>query len=334
MTYNPISIPEFSIYDIFHNTLDSIVIVSPWSSKSLDIRYKNEKFDTITCPHKHTLLYVLKDKIAYTNTIELNIDGKNITTEVNKYPDFQNEILMSTMVYNEDNYIRQWIKFHHNIGVDRFIIYDNSGINDNKSYKSIEKKSDLEKVLEDFIHNGLVILVKWSFPKRTTISGISGQSTRENHSIWAFKTSKYIGMFDIDEYVNIQTNDVNIDSFFFNLIDTKKINISDIGSFSLFNKFFYNPDNLPTDGYNFLKIYNCGKITLSGREKNFVIPVNVSVYCVHRVLRGKPMYKVSHNDLYFNHYFFLNKSNRGKDETQLIDTSMTKHAKFIITEKV
>ena len=289
MIYNPISIQEFSIYDIFHNTLDNIVIVSPWSSKSLDIIYKGIKFDTIICPHKHTLLYVLKDKLAYTNIIELNIDGKNITTEVNKYPDFHNEILMTTMVYNEDNYIRQWIKFHHNIGVDRFIIYDNSGINDNKSYKSIEKTSDLENVLKDFIYDGLVILVKWTYPKRMTISGISGQSTRENHSIWAFKTSKYIGMFDIDEYVNIQT----------------------------------------TDGYNFLKIYKCDKITLSGREKNFVIPKNTSIYCVHKVIRGKPMYKVPHNNLYFNHYCFLNKSNRGKDKTELIDRSIIKHTKFI-----
>ena len=327
--YNPIHIDEFRIYDIFHNTLDNIVIVSPWSSKSLDILYKGIKFDTIICPHKHTLLYVLKDKLAYTNIIELNIDGKNITTEVNKYPDFQNEILMTTMVYNEDNYIRQWIKFHKNIGVDRFIIYDNSGINDNKSYKSIEKTSDLENVLEDFIHDGLVILVKWTYPKKLTISGISGQSTRENHSIWAFKTSKYIGMFDIDEYVNIQTTDVNIESFFFNLIDTNKININDIGSFSLFNKFFYNPDNLPTDGYNFLKIYKCDKITLSGREKNFVIPKNTSIYCVHKVLRGKRIYKVPHNDLYFNHYFFLNKSNRGKDITELIDRSIIKHTNFL-----
>ena len=328
--YNPIHIDEFKIYDIFHNSLDNIVIVSPWDNNSLDIKHNNNKFDTIICPHKHTLLYVLKDKIAYTNIIELNIDGKNITTEVNKYPDFQNEILMTTMVYNEDNYIRQWIKFHHNIGVDRFIIYDNSDINDNKSYKSIEKTSDLENVLEDFIKNGLVILIKWTYPKRMTISGISGQSTRENHSIWAFKTSKYIGMFDIDEYVNIQTtNVIKLESFFLNLIDTKKININDIGSFSLCNKFFYNPDNSPTDGYNFLKIYNCDKITLSRHEKNFVIPKNTSIYCVHKVLRGKRMYKVPHNDLYFNHYYFLNKYNRGKNITELIDTSIIKHTKFI-----
>ena len=331
MIYNPISINEFSIYDIFHNTTDNIVIVSPWNPKSLDIRYNNKKFDHMGCPHKHTHLYILKDKTEYTDIIELTINGKNINTNVNKYPDFKNEIIMSTMVYNEDNYIRQWIQFHRNIGIDRFIIYDNSDIDDQQSEKSLEKTSNLEIIIEDFIKTGLVILIKWSYPKRMKVSGISGQSTRENHAIWAFKTSKYIGMFDIDEYVNIQTTDTNIDSFFNNLIDTQKINTNNIGSFRMLNKFFYNPDDLPSDEFNFLKIYNCDKITPSGREKNFIIPKNVSIYCVHKILRGGKMYDVPRNTIHFNHYYFLNKSDRGRNRTNLIDTSIDKHTKCLFT---
>ena len=108
------------------------------------------------------------------------------------------------MVYNEDNYIRQWIKYHSNIGVKRFIIYDNSKINDNKSYKSVEKSSNLKKVLKDLIKKRKVVLIEWSYPKRSRKSGISGQTTQQNHSIYAFRSSKYIGLFDIDEYVNMQ----------------------------------------------------------------------------------------------------------------------------------
>ena len=54
-------------------------------------------------------------------------------------------------------------------------------------------------------------------------SGISGQTTQQNHSIWAFKNCKYIGMFDIDEYINMQ-NDTNIHNFFNNLIKKENIN--------------------------------------------------------------------------------------------------------------
>ena len=325
--YTPIRIIKFNIYDVFHNSLDNIVIVSPWDNTSLNIKYKNNEFSTIICSQKHTLLYVLKDTIAYTNTIELNINGQIINTEVNKFPDFKNETIMSTIVCNEDNYIRQWINFHHNIGVDRFIIYDNKS--DNLKSCNLVNNSKLEDILKDFINDGLVILIKWNYPYISKVSGISGQTTQQNHSLWAFKTCKYIGMFDVDEYVNIQTTYTNINSFFDNLIDVKKININEIGSFRLLNKFFYNPDNLPTDDYNFLKIYNCDKITLTGREKNFIIPKNVSIYCVHKIISGKQMYTVPYSMLYFNHYFFLNKSNRGKDKTELIDTSIMKHTKFL-----
>ena len=132
----------------------------------------------------------------------MNINGQIVTTEVNKYPDFENEIIMSTIVCDEDDHIKQWIKFHNNIGVDRFIIYDNKIDNNMKSYNLVNK-TNLERVLEDFINDGLVILIKWNYPYRLTISGISGQTTQQNHSLWAFKTCKYIGMFDIDEYVYI-----------------------------------------------------------------------------------------------------------------------------------
>ena len=36
---------------------------------------------------------------------------------------------MSTLVKDEDKYIKQWIEFHLNIGIKRFIIYDNSNKN-------------------------------------------------------------------------------------------------------------------------------------------------------------------------------------------------------------
>lgn len=256
----------------------------------------------------------------------LSTNGISINTEVNKYPTFKDEIILSTMVYNEDNYIRQWIKFHKNIGINRFIIYDNSETHDLKSYTSKEKTSDLKNILNDYIKTETVILIKWSYPKRLNRSGISGQTTQQNHSIWAFQNCKYIGLFDIDEYINIQNNtDKNIHLFFNNLIQDEKINTNEIGSFRLLNKLFHNPANLPTDNYNFLKIYNCDKITLSGREKNFVIPKNVTTFSVHMITKGKKMYTVSYDKIFFNHYYFLNKINRGTNKTAYIDNSIYKH---------
>jgi hypothetical protein len=114
------------------------------------------------------------------------------------YPEFKDEIIMSTIVKDEDEYIKPWIDYHLNLGISRFIIYDNSPNN------------TLCGVLDDYIQKNIVLLIKWAYPYLLPISGLSGQTTQQNHSIYAFQTSKYIGLFDIDEYINPQgTQTVN-----------------------------------------------------------------------------------------------------------------------------
>jgi hypothetical protein len=278
-------------------------------------------FKIYRCPRNFSVIYTLS--VDYKYSIKLKIADETIETYVNRYPIFNDEIIFSTMVKNEDNYIKQWIKYHLKIGVTRFIVYDNSEIDDGLSYGSVEKTSNLKLLLKDYIEKKIVLLIKWSYPKRLKKNGISGQATQQNHSIYAFRQSKYIGLFDIDEYINIQ-HTTNIRAFLEDTIINEKININDIGSFRLLNKFFYNINNLPTDGDNFLKIFNCGKICQKGHEKNFVIPKNVNIYAIHRITDGKPMYTINGQKIYFNHYYFLNKAKRGVIKTNLTDDSILK----------
>jgi len=325
--FQPNYIKKFNIYDIFHNDDNKLIIIIPCETKPYIIKYiasdnKILTFELYTCPHNHTYIYSLH--IEYNKKIKLNIDDNIIETHVNKYPTFKNEIIFSTMVKNEDNYIKQWIDFHVGIGISRFIIYDNMESNDGKSYCSIEKTSNLSLLLSDYIKKDIVYLIKWSYPKRLQKSGISGQTTQQNHSIYAFRNSKYIGLFDIDEYVNMQ-GIKNINCFFNELIIKENIDINKISSFKLLNKFFYNPNNMPTDNNNFLKIFNCNNVTESGHEKNFVIPKNVNTFSVHMVTSGKPMYSVNKKYAYFNHYYYLNKNDRGKNITLHVDQSILFH---------
>ena len=318
MPLTPIYIEQYYIYDIFHNDNNKLIIISPSETEPANIKYKNEYFILNKCSFNHTYIYVLENKTAYKEHIEININGNIVKTKVNKYPEFKNEIIMSTMVYNEDNYIRQWIKFYLNIGIDRFIIYDNSDFNDNKSYKSVEKTSNLKKVLNDYIEAKKVILIKWCYPKRLSKSGISGQTTQQNHSIYAFQHCKYIGLFDVDEYINMQKH-TNIKRFLSKLIKKESINVNKIGGFRILCKLFYNINNLPENDYNFFKIYHCSNIldpgggVGRGREKHFVIPKNLNTYSIHTVTSGKPVYTINTNFIYFNHYFFLNKPFRARD---------------------
>jgi len=325
----PIYIEKFYIYDIFHNDNNQLIIITPYIPNAHTIKYiSNENkiltFNLYKCPHNHTYIYSLN--IDFNENIKISIDDSIIETFVNKYPNFKNEIIFSTMVKNEDNYIKQWINFHLNIGITRFIIYDNADNNDGLSYQSIEKTSNLNLLLKEYIEKKIVFLIKWNYPKRLQTSGISGQTTQQNHSIYAFKNSKYIGLFDIDEYVNMKEFK-NIHTFLEQLIKKEKIDVKNISSFRLLNKFFYNPKNLPTDNTKFLKIFNCDKITQKGHEKNFVIPKNVLTFSVHMVTSGKAMHNINEKYGYFNHYYYLNKSNRGNKITNLTDNTILIHLK-------
>ena len=163
---------DLFIYDIFYNDTNHIIIISPNETNYLNINYieENIKFKLKICPHNHTYIYISDNTVEYKEKIKLKINNEVIETRVNKYPECKNMILMSTLVLNEDNYIKQWINFHSNIGIDKFIIYDNAGIDDKKSYHSIEKNSDLKNLLKDYIENKKVILIKWSYPKKNLIT--------------------------------------------------------------------------------------------------------------------------------------------------------------------
>lgn len=317
--YNPIYIEKYNIYDIFYNDIGNIVIIQPCennpNSINLNINNKFLNFNIEICPHNHTHIYYLNENSFIYNDnieIELYIDNDKITTKINKYPIFENEIIMSTIVKDEDKYILQWINYHNKLGISKFIIYDNSNNN------------TLDLLLNEYINDNVVILIKWCYPYYLKKSGFSGQTTQQNHSIYAFNTCKYIGLFDIDEYVNLQEPYININNFLTDIVNKNNINIDTIGGFQLLNKCFYNPNNLSVDDNNFLKIYNCDNITLNDREKNFIIPKNVKTFSIHMITNGLPINKLSNYLIYFNHYYFLNKTDRGFDKTDLIDTSISR----------
>lgn len=323
--YIPNHIPEYFIYDIFYNGIGELIILVPNNIPVLKIQYLDNNnsldFSVNLCPYNHTHIYFLKTE--HKENITLSINNNIVYTYVNKYPDFDGEIIYSTLVKNEDKYIIQWIEYHYKIGITRFIIYDNS------------EENTLIRFLKKYIEDKIVILIKWTYPYLTSQSGFTAQITQQNHSVYAFKTSKYIGLFDIDEYLNIQQVDkyttcarpVQINDMFEKLIAEENIDVMTISSFRLLNKFFYNPNNLPTNDSEFINIFNCDSICNCGHEKNFIIPMNVKTVSVHIITSGLPFYTVNDKYVFFNHYYFLNKNWRGTNVTNLTDNSILNHTK-------
>ena len=286
------------IYDVFHNGTEFVVITQ--QSKHKELGWEN-----VQCTHGNTTVYIKKGRFCDM----VYFDGK--TYSVNTFPKYKDEIIMTTILLNEDDYIIQWIEFHMKLGVTRFVLYDNGrnplkkdSVRRDVGYYGIRKTSQLNELLQWYIIRGIVLIIDWPFSALF-------QPSSQAHALNAFRQARYIGFLDVDEYVNSKVP--------LTVAFPKTCNH---GGFRLLSKFFHNPDNKPEYGYDFLNIYTCEKEPKKNSyEKAFVHPPNVRIYCIHQISVGKPL--VVRNDMYMNHYIFLNKPNRGREKVDGYDDSLT-----------
>jgi len=349
---HPSSILDFFVYDIFHSDENKVTLICANELGPFPISFYNpktsnyEKLKVIIDPHNHTNIYQSEQEIEFDNFLDETTETETetesekrdaiISLQLNvkenqplfyfvrclkKYPSFQNKILMSTIVKHEDDFICQWIHYHLNLGIDHFIVYDNS--------TDPDESNTLIQTLDPFIKKNQVLLIKWPYTYRLEKSGFSGQTTHQNHSIYAFRNSRAITLMDVDEYLNFYTH-MQISEFLDEQISKFGINMDTISSFSFLCKLFQNPENKETRGLSFFFIFHCDDFwNRHDREKCIVFPKNVDSYSVHEVTSGKATFYIVKEDGYFNHYYFLNKKDRGRNQTRLRDSSIVKHLTFL-----
>ena len=305
------------IYSSLYNDLGQIVIICPHTiNQNLYLLSNDIKllFDHHLCSHGHSTVYVL-DGQNYNETINVqlgNLDPECI--HISRNESYKDLLLMSTIVRNEDEYIIQWIEYHTLLGIDKFIIYDNSG-NKDANPKSGHllgkgKHSNLQELLSSYVNSGRVIILDWPFKEKF-------QQTHQNHSIWAFKSAKYIGFFDVDEYINPQTNEFLIPEILDNYFIKDNLNRNEIGGLRFANRYFYNPFNQNEKGYKFLSIHYADFRFKFDAGKSFILPSNVKCYSVLEITVGEKLIDMDYREFYFNHYCFLNKLKRGRGISNL-----------------
>jgi len=252
-----------------------------------------------------------------------------------KYPSFENEIIISTLVKHEDNYLPQWIEYHMNLGVTRFIIYDNKNAptkntNDFLTHDDIRINTcdyDLRDTLKKYIDKDIVIIIDWPYPYVVNNKS-HAQIIQQNHSLYAFRKAKYIGFLDVDEYVNPQGFST-IDDAFSHVMKYKNKDRSHFGSFILKNRWFYNPLQDKTSGVEFFNIEHTDSITEKGHEKTFVVPENTTLMNIHIPEIANNDVKVDKSIMIFNHYCYLNKTTRGLENKGIYDNSIQNHLHYL-----
>ena len=97
--------------------------------------------------------------------------------------EFQDYLSVVAIAKNEERYLREWVKFHKAVGVDRVILFDNN-----------ECSESVSNLLHDYIKSGYVIF--HHFP------GVAQQYSAYQYAVAHYKDqSKYMAFIDIDEFL-------------------------------------------------------------------------------------------------------------------------------------
>jgi len=308
--------------DVLHNDEDSLVLIQARGEPRVSVTLENGSlFEVYDCREGYGRVYTCPAR-PYTGTATLLVDGERTDVRVNKYPSFPDEIIVSTCVKHEDDYLVQWIEYHKILGITRFILYDNSGNETNTHHEEPAAKStDLGCLLADYIKAGMVHIIKWPFHNHLIF-----QPGQINHSLHAFRKCRYIGFIDVDEYVNPQGAEVDLRKIFTRQCES--------GGYSILCRNFQNFHKLPETGYKFLDVFTCEPILegvppSSNGEKIFAHPRNVNTIVVHDVSNGREPTHLPKEVMYFNHYKFLNKIVRGRNWVPMLDKSIKRIADLL-----
>jgi len=295
---NSLQFKKYIIYDIFFT--EKILKLIIRKKKLLpDIHYKGQKPKILTGRGRHLEMVIYTFSMpTYEKEITIKINGIDTNVSVNKYIDVKNEIIMSTVTKDQDNYLIPWIEYYKHMGVTKFMIYDNSS------------RKSLGRVLEKYINDKTVVLFDFgnnNIPYRVG-SRLLAQPLQQNHSLHAFKNAKYIGMFDIDEYLNPQKKEfTSLPGMFDDLLKMNNKSYKKLAGFSFQNRFFYNSDGKKDTNFRHLGIgYSANYVTGRFRKKMFINPSNVNYFTIHTLssYHGTDLF-INENLCFFNHYRYI-----------------------------
>lgn len=200
--YTPIKINELecNIYEVCHNNLNKLIIIS---GKPLCIVYHNNTFIIQSYVECGIFVHCSKFRSKYVSKIHITIDGNRMGLKVNKYPDIKDMITIVTIIHSKDNFIKYWINLYIKLGVERFIIYDNTISNTSSTLFTNTNDSKLEyglkNLLEDFITRGIVILIDWNYSHKIYAYDRIKLQLNHIHTLFTFKYLNKPAFVDINE---------------------------------------------------------------------------------------------------------------------------------------
>jgi len=139
---------------------------------------------------------------------ERNNNKSNINVITKSKSDTSHKISVYAIGKNENLYIREWVEYYKNLGINKIFLYDNNDLNGER----------FEEVINDYITNGFVKISNWRGKVKTTKNlkehrngtTIQGQAYEDCYYN-NYKNYDWIAFFDIDEFLSIdyKYNDIS-----------------------------------------------------------------------------------------------------------------------------
>lgn len=301
-------------YDIFVTT-NKIVLIGPLEVKifsrfNIDVNqiyilYKGETIKGKVVPdnHKHTLIIEFYAKefehLPANESIEVDINVNsnfNKSMRIKSYNNIPCDLSLTTLQKNETFLLEPWINYHLSMGAEHFFIYDNDSDN----------FSEIKRILTPYIESNIVTLIFWPFPKWMQESGISGQTTQQNHCLYTNQNVNWLGLSDVDEFfVPKQSNTLK------EFLETYKDLRTSSAALSIQSAWFGCNNGIEFTQTDFLSKLNKRHRNFEPkhtRQKTIAIPRNVRMYSVHMVVDGRETIFLEHDLIALNHYYIF--SNR------------------------
>lgn len=144
--------------------------------------------------HRFALPSQLRDSNQLTVRFEFNSDllvEQPVTRQQLPAVDLQ---FITLQKNNPVRWVLDWLIYGHQLGVDRFLLYDNASDN----------REELASALESLPVNLDVVLIDWDFaygPVRSFYNQFC-QASQNNHAYQCFGGASWTGHFDVDEYLS------------------------------------------------------------------------------------------------------------------------------------
>ena len=248
--------------------------------------------------------FFLKDKIISQNMLRKK--DNNI------------KVCLCTLGKNENKYVKEFIEYYKNLGVDKIFLYDNNDI----------LGENFEYVINEYIERGFVEILNWR-GKQKQIMNIMNDCYKKNNIIY-----DWLIFYELDEYLFLK-NFTNIKSFLNDLrfYKCKKI---------VLNAIFHTDNNLIYyDNRSLIERFPEREIKARNKKTGGLSIVktiikggikNLKINCIHRIstkikgcdgfgnkieLIGIETKNSDYDNFYIDHYYcksteeFIDKLNKG-----------------------